>query len=161
MSIIVFSDGSCFGNGKKNAIAGMGVHFPNKELPDLSVPFTIKNKTNQRAELGAIYLTLKYLKQNYEDELKNKKICIYTDSKYSIMCLEKYIHVWEKNGWLTAKKEPVLNQDLLKSIHKYMLIFNVSFIHVYGHKNDESYNTTHNNVADKLATNASRQQKII
>lgn len=47
--IRVFTDGSCKGNGKANAIGGIGVHFPDKELPDVSAPY-----------LGHIYLDLNY-----------------------------------------------------------------------------------------------------
>lgn len=155
----IFTDGSCFNNGKKNAKAGMGVHFPNGELEDLSVPFTIGVSTNQRAELGAIYLALKYWKQNFEPIVRKKVLInIYTDSNYSIKCLTEYIHKWEKNGWLTSKKEKVLNQDLLKAIYKYMRIYKITFTHVYSHTNSKDYNSVHNSIADKLATSASEEQ---
>jgi len=35
-NIIVFTDGSCKGNGKKIAKAGIGIFFPNKELDNIS-----------------------------------------------------------------------------------------------------------------------------
>ena len=38
--IRIFTDGSCVGNGNKNAKAGVGVHFPDKQLPDVGFPYT-------------------------------------------------------------------------------------------------------------------------
>lgn len=35
----VFTDGSVSGNGKQNATGGIGIHFPNGQLPDVSIPF--------------------------------------------------------------------------------------------------------------------------
>ncbi len=156
----IFTDGSCSGNGTKVAYAGMGVHFPDGELEDLSVEFTLKKPTNQRAELGAICLALKYVKQNYsEDELEDLKIRIYTDSKYSIDCMTKYIFNWKKNNWKTSKGEDVLNQDIIKSIDRNMEDLTVKFQHVAGHAEGDSYDAVHNREADVLATEATKKLK--
>ncbi len=154
-NIIVFTDGSCINNGKKCAKGGMGVHFPNNELPDLSTKFELGKITNQRAELGAIYLSLKYLKENFDD-LKKKKIEIFTDSKYSINCLNRFVKTWEKNNWKTVNGKDVLNQDLIKSILKYIKKYDIEFTHVLSHQNDQLYATIHNNIADKLAVSATK-----
>jgi ribonuclease HI len=161
--IIIFTDGSCFGNNRKNknSVGGMGIHFPNEELPDLSIPFNLKPCTNQRTELGAIYMAIKYLKENFgEDKVKKILIHIYTDSQYSIDCLTNWIKNWEKNNWMTSKKKPVLNSDLIKAIHRYMKKFKIIFHHTDGHTDGTDYQGKHNNIADKLAVAASKQSII-
>ncbi len=53
--IYIYTDGACKNNGKKNAIAGIGVYI--KDICDISE--RIKGKqTNQRAELYAILKAL-------------------------------------------------------------------------------------------------------
>ena len=99
--IIVFTDGSCLSNGKKHAVGGIGIHFPNKELKDVSKVFNNGYCTNQRTELCAILCALRYIKQNIGFE--NVRICVKTDSKYSIDCVTKWIYNWVDNGWKTKK----------------------------------------------------------
>ena len=151
-TIIIFTDGACSNNGKKCARAGMGVHFPNGELADMSLAFTIVPITNQRAELGAIFLALKYYKKN--DLSADNKIIIYTDSNYSIKCLTQYIITWKKNGWKTSNGKEVANQDLIKAIGRYMETYNVQFYHVRSHTGLTDFNSINNAIADHLATSA-------
>jgi ribonuclease HI len=106
--------------------------------------------TNQVAELYAIQEALKYIKTitiNHSNHSEN--VCIYTDSMYSIGCLTKWCYGWMKNGWVNSKKEPVANQDLIKSI-LYLLEslkpVKIQFHHVESHKGNY-----YNEIADKLA----------
>jgi ribonuclease HI len=61
--VIVFTDGSYIKRGN-NEYCGYAVYFPNKELPNISRPFKRGKKTNQRAELFAIYVALIVIKKN-------------------------------------------------------------------------------------------------
>ncbi len=45
-----------------------------------------------------------------------KGITVYSDSSYVIGGITKWIHGWQKNGWKTAAKEPVLNVELWKRL---------------------------------------------
>jgi ribonuclease HI len=148
-TIIVFTDGSCLGNGKKIAVAGIGIHFPNKELEDVSREFTIEPITNQRAELYAIYFALKYIRLNLG--LRNKLITIKTDSMYSVNCLTKWINKWKFNNWTTNEGKPVLNQDLLKAIDKYLVRYTINLEHVNAHTGRDDYDSIHNDIADSLS----------
>ena len=42
----------------------------------------------------------------------NKKIQIFTDSKYVKLGITEWIHKWIKNNWQTSKKEDVKNKEL-------------------------------------------------
>lgn len=47
---------------------------------------------------------------------KNAPAILYTDSRYVINGITKWVKGWEANGWMTQKKEAVLNKDLWKSL---------------------------------------------
>lgn len=143
--INVFTDGSYI----KGKYCGYGIHFPEKELNDVSKKFTHYPLSNQRAELYAIYKAIKKIKNN----IKFDRIKIYTDSEYSIKSLTIWIKKWKKNGWKTANNKDVLNTDIIKKIDNYLetLDGKIEFIHVRSHTNKKDYFSLHNDIADKLA----------
>lgn len=148
-NIRVFTDGSCTGNGKKTAQAGIGIYFPNNEFDNISEKFTQAPITNQRAELYAIYRALKVITTN----ATFKKITVYTDSLYSIKSLTEWIKKWEINNWKTAGNKPVMNLDIIRPIysilneHKNKIVFK----HVRSHTGEDTYEAKGNEVVDKLA----------
>lgn len=148
-NVIVFTDGSCINNGKKNAKAGIGVYFPCKEFDDVSEAFTKSPITNQRAELYAIYKALTIITENSEF----KKIIIYSDSLYSIKCVTEWIKKWEKNDWKGSTKKSVLNQDIIKSINDILIRYEnkIVFRHVKSHTGNDTIEAIFNDVVDKLA----------
>ena len=148
MTIQIFTDGS---HMKPSDKCGYVVHFPNKEYNDISNPFTLLPKTNQRAELYAIY---KGIKKVHNDDI-NLDITIYTDSEYSIKSLTLWIKKWKENNWINTTKKPVMNQDIIKKIDKLMTehIGKINFIHVRAHTNKNDYNSIHNQITDELAKN--------
>lgn len=158
--IIVFTDGSCIRksyNGKQYIIAGYGIYYPNGELPDTSRALKNYPPTNNRAELQAIYIAIIQVKNNFNFN----KLTIYTDSKYCISSLTDYIIKWRQNGWLTGKKQPVENQDIIKPIDDIMsrLKNKVHFIHVKAHTKKQDKISLSNEYADKLANNGSEKAK--
>jgi ribonuclease HI len=158
-TIVVYTDGACTGNGKPCAKGGIGVHFPDKELEDLSLPFENSPITNQRAELAAIHTALKHIRRGIG--LTDIRVLIKTDSKYSIDCLTEWIRGWIKNGWKTKKNEPVLNQDYIKIIYVYLQKYDIRFEHVKSHTGRDDYDSIHNDIADRLATAGIADSKII
>lgn len=150
--IIVFTDGSCCGNNckiKKTPIAGIGIYFPCSEFNNVSEPFTITPITNQRAELYAIYKTLKIV----TEKCTFKKLFIYSDSLYSIRAVTLWIDTWEKNGWKTANKEDVKNLDIIKPIYEILNKYNskIFFQHVKAHTGGTSIEAIFNKRVDELA----------
>ena len=144
--IIVFTDGS---HMKPKNLCGYGVHFPNGEFEDISRPFTKGEKTNQRAELYAIYKAIKIITKSD----KKLDIKIYTDSEYSIKSLTIWIKNWKKNHWIGSTGKPVMNQDIIQNIDKLMTehLGKIKFQHVRAHTNKNDYESTHNDITDKLA----------
>ena len=162
-NIIIFTDGSCIGNGQSDAIGGIGIHFPNQELEDISKIYRSgDNCTNQKTELYAILYALRYV--NKYLGLKNYNILIYSDSDYSINCITKWTNGWIRNGWLTKNKTPVANRELIQKIYNYYTKYNIQFQHIEAHTGLTDKNSIANAVADELARKASeraiREKKI-
>ena len=152
-NIIIFTDGSCTNNGKKNANAGIGVYFPCKEFEDISEIFTKTPITNQRSELYAIYKALLTVTENNNNF---NKIFIYSDSLYSIKCVTEWIKKWEKNDWIGSNKKPIQNQDLIKPINEILKKHDkkIIFRHVKAHTGMDTLEALFNDTADKLACKA-------
>lgn len=144
VSIVAYTDGSCIFNGKRNAIGGYGVFFPNNEFESVSEPLTNDNGitvTNNRAELFAIITALKMVatKQQYNE------LTIYTDSKYCKIVAERHC---AKPGPI---KQELKNPDMLKVIqdllHHECKDMKVTFAYVAAHRGT----SVENDKADSLA----------
>jgi ribonuclease HI len=153
--IKIFTDGSYV---KATQACGYGVLFPNKEYENISKPFTIEPKTNQRAELYAIYKGIKTVYKDLKTKDEKVNITIYTDSEYSIKSLTIWIINWKKNNWKAKTGKDVLNQDLIikldKLIDKFKSKFGlIKFIHVRSHTGRKDFESINNDLVDVLAKN--------
>lgn len=154
-NLVVFTDGSCSRNGKAGAVGGIGIHFPDAELPDVSKVFGKEKCTNQRTELYAIFCALRYIDTRLG--LAKYRVYVKTDSKYSINCVTEWAEEWISNGWVTKTGTPVANKDLIESILPYYDKHTVVLEYVEGHSDVGDYNAIGNGAADKLATDATKK----
>lgn len=99
-------------------------------------------------ELTAILTALRIA-----DEIESSRveITIISDSAYCCNVFnEKWYLTWLQNGWKTADKKDVKNQDLLVEIVALYIknknIHNITFVKVKGHSTNE-----YNKYADQLA----------
>jgi ribonuclease HI len=154
MEIIIFTDGSHLKPSNK---CGYGVHFPNSEFEDVSRAFTKLPKTNQRAELYAIYKAIKIV--NKADP--NCNMIINTDSEYSIKSLTVWIKNWKKNNWIGSTGKEVMNQDIIKDIDNLINqhLGKIKFNHVRAHTGKSDYNSIHNEITDELAKQGALKTK--
>lgn len=121
--IQIYTDGSCLGNpGPAGYAAILRFAETDKELVG---GFSLS--TNNRMEILAVIEGLKALKEScYVD--------LYTDSQYVANAIEKHwLSNWKKNGWKTANKKPVKNQDLWIELDKQLQKYEVHFHWVKGH----------------------------
>ena len=156
--LIVYTDGSCLGNGRSQSAGGMGIYFPNGELPNISKVFRQESQcTNQKTELYAILLAIRYVHRNLGFD--KYTLTIKTDSEYSINCVTKWIKSWVKNGWMTKNNKPVLNKEYIEKIYNYQIKYKnkINFKHVYGHTNGKDNDSVNNAEADRLAGMASER----
>ena len=111
---VVYADGACSRNGKKNAVAGVGVYWGRDDARNVSraargVP------TNNVAELEAVQDVLVQLATELarEDAIEYR---IATDSEYVINSITKWGRAWARNGWKLASGKPVANVDLVRDV---------------------------------------------
>jgi ribonuclease HI len=115
----IYVDGGCRGNGREGSI-GVGAaifelkHGRQKEwykiLPQYPPP------TNQRAEITAIIIALDRALDKYHNLDSNPwlDVKIYSDSRYAIGCMTKWISKWSENGWINAAGNEFANRDLIE-----------------------------------------------
>jgi len=164
---IVFTDGACLNNGKKNSIGAIGIYFKENDIDNMGqIIENDDNKiTNQTMELLAVIKAMQIVDNKIQNKIINEQIIyIYTDSTYVINSQIKWYANWEKNNWLNSKQKPVENKELIQLLYKLKNKYIVIFKHVRSHqkepedKTSESYQAWHGNyMADYLATNACKQ----
>jgi ribonuclease HI len=150
--IVIYTDGSCIGNGRKDAKGGIGIYYPNGDFPNVSERFR-NSPTNQRCELSAIYCAIR----TCEEELKNgSTIMIYTDSEYSLKCLKEYCKKWSVNGWVKADKKPVENLDIIEPLYSLYTKYwrTIKMEHVRAHTGGMDEHSRNNDIVDNLARKA-------
>lgn len=98
--------------------------------------------TNNRMELTACIRAIEFASQ-----LSTDNCLLYTDSEYVMKGITQWVHSWQKKGWKTANKKPVLNQDLWQELLRVTEGRQVEWKHVRGHAGVE-----HNERCDVIAT---------
>jgi len=148
---IVYTDGACTNNGRKNARSSIGVYFSDNNLfkiDSFSRVLNVPKHTNNIAELTAIKESLKLIYINNVDKI-NYPINIYTDSEYSLNVITK----WYPN-WSDKQKSTKQNIPLIKEIYELCIKLNPQIIHIKAHTGNDDEHSLGNAVADQLATNA-------
>ena len=133
--VTLYTDGACKGNpgvGGWGVVLEYGEH--RKELFGGDV-----GTTNNRMELMAAIAGLSALKSQCVVDL-------YTDSVYVKDGITKWLSNWKSNGWRTASKKPVANQDLWEKLDQAVSDHKVNWHWVKGHSGDPG-----NERADELA----------
>lgn len=131
-TLYIFCDGGVKGNGKVGAKGAYSVYFGEGEFSKFNVTKMVTDPTNNKCELSGIRKICKTLIDNLE-LFENKKIVIVTDSLYSIKCVTLWYPDWLQHNWMTAKKEPVKNKELIEQIINVTKIRPVTFKHVFSH----------------------------
>lgn len=132
----IFTDGACKGNpgpGGWGALLRLGPH--EKELSGGEA-----DTTNNRMEMTAAIRALSALIEPCEVDL-------YTDSKYLIDGITKWVFGWQKRGWVNASKKPVRNEDLWHELIALTGRHKVKWHWVRGHAGHEE-----NERVDRLAS---------
>jgi len=134
--VIIYTDGACSYNPGPGGWAAVLIYKGKEKHVSGYQPET----TNNRMELQAVLEALKALKEPCE-------VTLHTDSAYIQRAFEEgWIERWQRNGWKTAAKQAVENQDIWKAILQVSAEHNVAYKKVKGHSED-----TYNNLCDKLA----------
>lgn len=120
--ITIYTDGACKGNPGPG---GWGVLLEwngrEKELFGGEM-----ETTNNRMELMAAIEALNALKGP-------STVALYTDSKYVMDGVQKWLPNWKRNGWRTAAKKPVKNEDLWQRLDEAAARHEIRWTWVKGH----------------------------
>jgi ribonuclease HI len=146
----IYTDGSSINNGRKNCKSGYGIYFGENDCRNLSKR-VIGKQSNNVAELTAILEAIKIIEPELsrEEEVVVEKIIIFTDSKYSILCLTSYGLKCCKNKW-TAD---IPNKDLVRETFELFQKYNskLSVQHILAHTGFKDEHSQGNACADNLA----------
>ncbi len=136
--VSIFTDGACRGNpgpGGWGAILRYGEH--EKELHGAE-----RETTNNRMELMAAIQAFESLKRPCD-------VTLTTDSQYLRQGITEWIAKWKRNGWKTADRKPVKNQNLWVRLDEAVQRHKVHWKWIKGHSGHPE-----NERADQLANKA-------
>ena len=102
--------------------------------------------TNNRMELMAAIMALEALKEPCQ-------VTMFTDSQYLKNGITQWMNNWKRNGWRTADKKPVKNQELWERLDDARQRHTITWKWLRGHAGHE-----HNERVDQLATAARESQ---
>ncbi|WP_069301519.1 ribonuclease HI [Neptunicoccus sediminis] len=138
--LFAYTDGACSGNPGPG---GWGAMLIAREgdtvLKTRELNGGEPETTNNRMELLAAINALEALE-------KPSTITLVTDSNYVKDGITKWIFGWKKNGWKTAAKKPVKNEELWKALDAATKRHNITWKWIKGHAGHAE-----NERADELA----------
>ena len=137
--VTIYTDGGAKPN--PNGPGGWGVILIYEETKK-ELSGGAESTTNNQMELTAAIQALNALKEPCN-------VTLYTDSQYVKNGITQWMHNWIKNGWKTASKKPVKNQNLWKELHKATERHEITWKWVRGHAGN-----LYNERVDQLATQA-------
>jgi len=154
-TVVVYTDGACSLNGKRDALAGIGVWWNSRDERNLSERCP-GLQTNNRAEIFAI---VRLLEETPTTGGKSRLV-IRTDSLYTINCVVNWAPKWETQGWKTASGDAVKNAGMIRYLLALLSLRATQgemtvFEHVRGHSNNVG-----NDGADALAKRGATQPII-
>ena len=133
--VVIYADGACKGNPGQGGWGAL-LRFGTTEREIFGGE---ANTTNNRMELRAVIEALVVLTRECQ-------VVVYTDSAYVQKGISEWIHGWKRNGWRTADKKAVKNDDLWRQLDALVAKHQIEFRWVKGHAGNEG-----NERADQLA----------
>ena len=133
--IDIFTDGACSGNPGPG---GWGVLIIEGDVRE-ELRGGEAETTNNRMEMLAVVEALKATAER-------GAIRLHTDSQYVKNGVNEWMPNWKRNGWRTAARKPVKNQDLWREIDALIAGRDIEWRWVKGHAGDPG-----NERADELA----------
>ncbi len=145
--LAVFSDGACRGNPGPGAWGTMAQNSAGDILFTASGVEVLT--TNNQMELEGAYQGLHNL-QEVDDFNFSRKVKVYSDSKYVIDGIQKWVPGWMKRGWKKADGKTPENIEYWKKLRELNVKFNdIEYIWVKGHSGHPQ-----NEKCDQLANEA-------
>ena len=144
----IYTDGGCINNPGSGGW-GVVVKFQDGSVQELGDHES--QTTNNRMEMQAAIRALEF----FRDTDQREPIRLFTDSKYVIDGITKWIKGWKRKGWKKSSGAPVLNKDLWETMDR-LNHPAVQWTHVKGHSGEEG-----NERADAIANSFARKKAPI
>lgn len=106
-TVTIFTDGAARGNPGPGGFGAIVI--ADEKVTELGGREA--HTTNNRMELMGVIAALEYI-----SEREAKNITLYADSNYVVLGITEWAARWQSNGWKTANKKRVENQDLWKRL---------------------------------------------
>ncbi|BBC22413.1 ribonuclease HI [Pseudanabaena sp. ABRG5-3] len=126
--ISIHTDGACSKNPGPGGW-GVVVHFSDGSTKELGGG--LRETTNNQMELQGAIAALEFLATHKQ----STPVDLYTDSKYVLDGITKWIKGWKKNGWKTKDNKPVKNQEYWQQLDP-LNTSNIRWHWVEGHSGD-------------------------
>ncbi|MGB2927100.1 MAG: ribonuclease HI [Limnothrix sp.] len=139
----IYTDGGCINNPGSGGW-GVIVCFHDGSVVELGDHED--QTTNNRMEMQAAIHALQFFRESEQRE----SVRLYTDSKYVIDGITKWINGWKRKGWKKSSGAPVLNQDLWQTMDR-LNHPAIQWTHVKGHSGEAG-----NERADAIANSFAR-----
>ncbi len=142
--IIIYTDGSSRGNPGPG---GWGAIVATRERV-VEIGAGNRHTTNNKMELSSAVEALSYVR----DLGGEYTIDMHVDSQYVINGITKWVAGWERNGWMSSKKEEVLNRDLWEPLAEVVADLQMSGCKISWHYTPGHAGIEGNDRADIIAT---------
>ncbi len=119
---VAYADGSCLGNPGPGGW-GIRLLYPDGTVAEFGGAET--PTTNNRMELQAAISVLEHLGHR-------PNLTVYTDSRYVLDGLTKWLPGWRRRGWITSTGTPVKNRELWQRLAE-LAHPQINWRHVRGH----------------------------
>ncbi len=147
-TLMLYTDGGCHGNPGPGGWAFRIVDSAG-ELVARDAG-SADQTTNNRMELTAVIEGLRWVAGN-PLQINNERLTVLTDSQYVRLGITQWILKWERNGWRTAAKQPVKNEDLWKTLRTLEQEIEPQWEWVKGHSGNEHNEACDRTVQDQIA----------
>ena len=124
--VTIHTDGSCLSNPGPGGWAAI-LRWRDNEREIVGHE---QDTTNNRMELKAAIMGLNAV-------TRKMPIALHTDSRYVMNGVQDWMPRWKANGWKTASKKPVANQDLWQMLDDAVSQHHVTWHWVKGHAGDK------------------------
>ncbi len=128
--VTIYTDGACSCNPGPGGYGAILIYRDVEKV----ISGGEKETTNNRMELLAVIKALAALRERCE-------VTLYSDSAYVVNAVQnEWVFSWFRNGWKTADKKPVKNQELWEVLLSLLSFHKVTFVKVKGHADNELNN---------------------
>ena len=144
MKVTIYTDGACAGNPGRGGWCAILTADKNGSRFEKEISGGEEFTTNNRMELLAVIGGLASLKRPCE-------VDVVSDSRYVCGAFnDGWLESWRRNGWRTASRKPVKNEELWRSLDELVKRHSVSFHWIKGHSGHR-YNERCDSVAAAIA----------